>query len=357
MLDRALQALTLGDAPESTAEAYALRGRVRLDLAAYAAARDDLTLALQLARATGQHAVAASALESLGWAAYHTRDLAQAHAFVERALQEPAVSPTVHVLSGRVLHTRGDLAGAEAALQAAADRPDGAARAMAMSYLGSVVAHQDRYADAIRILDEAMEACRHAGALRALLNALFFGGMARANAGDFGGAQAWFERLAQESEAHDAAYYRPRVANSLAWVWRELGDLVRARDLAEEARERADAVGGGSGQEEPLANAFLALAESALLAEDEAEAARWLGRMDSQLGRVHRVCLALRAATAGAVVADRTRSGGEPAVPRAAARICQVRGARTIGARTARGGAGSGVANRVRVAGRTRRAG
>jgi hypothetical protein len=96
-----------------------------------------------------------------------------------------------------------------------------------------------------------------------------------ANVGRFGPALQWADQLGVDARRFDAAYYHPRAMNTLALVWRELGDAGRASALAEEALETSSTP-DGQVESEPAANALLALAESALANGDEAGAARRL---------------------------------------------------------------------------------
>ena len=153
---------------------------------------------------------------------------------------------------------------------------DAAQRAYALSCLGTALCHSDRYDEAMPVLDDAVIACRRAGVLRGLLNAQMFGSIALANLGRFRPALAWAERLVTEAARFDAPYYHPRALNILALIWRELGEPSRARDLAEEALATSSTSDGGV-EGEPAANALLALAESALHADDDAGA---FGRLD-----------------------------------------------------------------------------
>ena len=104
-----------------------------------------------------------------------------------------------------------------------------------------------------------------------MLTAYFAAALACANLGDFGGALVRLERMARPLAEVEDAQYHARATTTLSWVWRELGDLPRARDLAVQATEL---VGGQGERSHPAAHAWLALAECALLAGDEAEAAR-----------------------------------------------------------------------------------
>ena len=160
----------------------------------------------------------------------------------------------------------------------AVNEPDPVVRATALSYLGSALAHSDRYAEALGVLEEAAAGCRVTGQLRPMFNAVFFAAMARANLGDLAGAFDAASRFAAEVDRHDYGAYRPRARNVLSWVWRELGDPERALELAQEALDTSR-LPDGYLEVEPAAHARLQLAESALQLGDETEAARWLDEL------------------------------------------------------------------------------
>ena len=280
LLTRALDVSALVDTPALVAKALFDRGRARVALGRYAEATTDLAAAQQLARAGGDDQLEAAAVEQLGWAAYHARD-GRVVALSERAAAHPAAGPGARVLWGRVRNLTGDVPGAIAALEpfagaGAGTDVDPAVAATASSYLATALCHADRFGEAAEVAEETIETCRRSGALRAMLNARMFGAMARANLGEFELALDQAERLRDEAGRFDAPFYRPRALNILAWIWRELGQLELARDLATEALE----VSSGRGRDaelEPAANAMLALAESALLAGDAATATGLIG--------------------------------------------------------------------------------
>ena len=276
----ALRAATASGERERVAEMRLRRGEVREELADYDGAHDDHLAALELARALGHPRLEARALERLGWAAYYARDTdaasefaARASELAEEAAAAPAARPSALVLAGRLRHWDGDLVGASTAYQQAlAADPDPAIAATGLGFLGALLEHSDRFDDARRVLGQAIVACQRTGALRPLLLSMFFAGMAKANLGDLGGALGTLERMQRLLDDYDLAYYRAGVDTTLAWVWRELGELHRARDLAERALEEA---GSGSGmlELEQTLHALLAIADSCLLDGDQAQAA------------------------------------------------------------------------------------
>ncbi|HJV08245.1 MAG TPA: tetratricopeptide repeat protein, partial [Acidimicrobiales bacterium] len=150
--------------------------------------------------------------------------------------------------------------------------PDPATMASALSCLGALLEHGDRFAEARRTLDKAAAESTRTGAFRPLLRTLFFAGLARGNLGDFGGALRALERKRRLLEEYDVHFYRARTDTLLSWVWRETGDLGRARDLAEQAVVEAREVKAGSLQVEQELHGLLGAAECALLAGDETTA-------------------------------------------------------------------------------------
>jgi DNA-binding SARP family transcriptional activator len=268
-----------GRAGDTAAEARARirRGQLKEELADYAGAQDDHTVALEAARQLGDDALEAQALERLGWTAYYGRDSAAAAELAGRAAElaesaaaAPGAMPSALVLVGRVRHWAGDIDGAAAAYEAVLDRaPDPATTASALSCLGALLEHGDRFVEARRTLDRAAAESTRTGAFRPLLRTLFFAGLARANLGDFGGALRVLERKRRLLEEYDVHFYRARTDTSLSWVWRELGDVGRARDLAEQAVEEAREVKAGSLQVEQELHGLLAAAECALVQGDD----------------------------------------------------------------------------------------
>jgi hypothetical protein len=101
---------------------------------------------------------------------------------------------------------------------------------------------------------------------------MFFSGMAKANLGDLGAALRTLERMRKLLDDYDLAYYRAGVDTTLAWVWRELGERHRARELAERALQESRS-GSGMLELEQTLHALLGVADSCLLDGDQARAA------------------------------------------------------------------------------------
>lgn len=271
-----------GQAGDDGARARALirRGQMREELADYAGANEDHMAALAIARGIGDEGIEAQALERLGWTAYYGRDpavaselAARAAELAESAAAAPAALPSALVLVGRIRHWAGDIDGAASAYEEALSRePDAPTTASALSCLGALLEHGDRFAEARRTLDQAAAESTRSGSFRPLLRALFFAALARANLGDFGGALRALDRKRRLLEEYDVHFYRARTDTLLSWVWREVGQQGRARDLAERAVDEARDVGAGSLQIEQELHGILARAECALLAGDDGTA-------------------------------------------------------------------------------------
>lgn len=308
--------------PSSGSEASLGQGRARAARGEYLTASEAHRTALHLARIAGAPHLEGAALAELAWCAYFARDMTGAEELAAQAAAHPYAGWAAQTLVGRLRNTDGDLPGAIAVLEPLARDDAGGdpiGRANALSCLGVALAHSDRYDDARSTLDEAIELCRYTGALRSLISARFFAGITRSNLGDLAGGMRHAEKLLAEAERYEIPAYHPRALNLLAWTWRELGDLPRARALAEEALE-ASGVHTPEMAGEPAANALLARAESALLDGDEDGAAEWLSQIDSLLTRrvafgwrieLHRLDLRARTDTSHAEpLLDRAREHG-----------------------------------------------
>ncbi|MGH9224956.1 MAG: ATP-binding protein, partial [Acidimicrobiales bacterium] len=202
----------------------------------------------------------------------------------ESAAAAPAALPSALVLVGRIRHWAGDIDGAAGAYEEALARdPDPATRASALSCLGALLEHGDRFTEARRTLDQASAEAARTGAFRPLLRTLFFAGLARGNLGDFGGALRALERKRRLLEEYEVHFYRARTDTLLSWVWRECGELGRARDLADQAVEEASEVQAGSLQVEQELHGLLGAAECSLLSGDEGAAGELIARAEPLL--------------------------------------------------------------------------
>ena len=241
------------------------RGQALEELGQYELAANDHQAAVELAVGTGDRALRARAVERMGWTAYYRRDVAAAIARAEEATGMPGAHPSAWVLLGRIRHWGGHFEAASEAYNRAltelGEGDDEGVRASALSCLGALLAHSDRYPEAIDVLDEAVALCHEIGAFRPLLRALFFEGLARANSGDLAAALTALETKKTLLHRYDVPFYRARTNTCLAWIWRELGDLSRAQGLSEQALAESREVEEGELQVEQELHALCSLAE------------------------------------------------------------------------------------------------
>lgn len=281
LLTRAVHAADQSGDRRLLASVYLRRGKIRADLGRYDAARDDLTRALELAMDLGDDQLEALALEQLGWTALYARDAlaavdlaSRANYLAETAVAAPRALPSAVLLLGRVRHWDGDYAAADRAYEEVlAAHPDEATTALALAHKGALLEHTDRFDEARRVLDEAIARCRSTGMLRPLLQSLFFSALARGNVGDFAGALRALDRARRLSDEASVRYYSAGIDTTMSWLWRELGHVDRARELAEQAVEAAHRGGGALELEQEL-HARLALADCELAVGKE-DAAAW----------------------------------------------------------------------------------
>jgi tetratricopeptide (TPR) repeat protein len=154
---------------------------------------------------------------------------------------------------------------------------------LARNGLGAVLEHADRWDEAVTVLDRAVDECRAAGDLRAMLSSLYFAGLARANLGDLGGALRGLEHLWDLLQRHEISANRPRALTGLAWTWWELGERHRAGDLLEQALDVLGEPEVGATHLHERAHTLAGLAETALLDGDAAGAARRLEEIEPLL--------------------------------------------------------------------------
>ncbi|MBB6376845.1 DNA-binding SARP family transcriptional activator/tetratricopeptide (TPR) repeat protein [Pseudonocardia eucalypti] len=260
------------------------RGRAHTDLGHTDAAREDHQAALELARTEGDAELEARALEQLGWTALYARDAMHAVDFAEQATEiaesaaaAPGALPSAMLLLGRVRHWDGEYAGAEAAYDrvlAATEEntAEDATTALALTYRGALLQHQDRFAEARAVLARAAVLCRRTGEFRPMLQTLFFTALARGDSGDFAGALRSLDNARRLIDAEQVGFYRAGIETTTSWLWQELGQVRRAREHAERAVELAHRGGGALELEQEL-HALLAVADCDLLLGRETDAA------------------------------------------------------------------------------------
>lgn len=268
LFTEAITAAELAEAIDVHGAALIGRGIVREELGRYEEATNDHLEAERLGLSTGDRRLQAQAVERQGWTAYYERDVSAAIARAEQATSMSGVHPSAWVLLGRIRHWGGEFdAASDAYKRALAElgSEDFGVRASALSCLGALLAHSDRYSEAIETLDESVALCHEIGAFRPLLRSLFFQGLARANAGDLSGALTALETKKTLLHRNDVPFYRARTNTCLAWVWRELGDLDRAKALSEQALDESREVDEGELQIEQELHALCSLAECRMM--------------------------------------------------------------------------------------------
>jgi tetratricopeptide (TPR) repeat protein len=129
---------------------------------------------------------------------------------------------------------------------------------------GTLKNWQGEYAEASLLLSDAMRLARAHNLLFPLLYICFTYGVTLTGKGDYDDAFAVFQEGLALSEKVGAEVLRPRLLNSLGWLYSEVGDFDRALDLnrqaAEGARQRGDP--------EMIANAEINLADIFLMQGD-----------------------------------------------------------------------------------------
>jgi DNA-binding SARP family transcriptional activator len=220
------------------------------------------------------------ALELAGWVAYYRRDFAAALRWAEEAAARTAEDErreSCLTLAGRVLHSSGDLAGAESRFTAAAASASAGVRGVAEVWLAGLRAHQGRPEDALALADRG---ATDAAVLRHpfVVPHSFF------NRAYALGQQGRLDDLFRTLDRWDAIYdddlgeavrrYQPAAENMRSWALCACGERA-------EARERSDAARAGTKAfEEPRAHATLDLAQISLDDGDLNGAFDWVGRTE-----------------------------------------------------------------------------
>jgi DNA-binding SARP family transcriptional activator/tetratricopeptide (TPR) repeat protein len=260
------------------AESRLARARARLAVRDLDGAKDDVDLAI----AAG---AGVAGLELAGWISYYRRDFAAALRYAEEGAArsgDPALRGSCLLLAGRVVHSSGDLAGAEQRLADAATIAPASLRPLVAIWLGDLRVFQGRWREAGDQADRALLdrtqlthpfALPHALITR--LRAAAIGGRVDVALATSAETLAEMERLGELG-----ARYVPGACNYRGWVLRNLGQYGEADDL----NERARSLTPGSGMEEPFNHATLDLADGRLLAGDPDGAAGYLAELRG-LGR------------------------------------------------------------------------
>lgn len=248
--------------------------RARRELASF-----DVDAAARDAEEAVRRGAGPGALELAGWIAYYRRDFRAALGWAEDAAARTAEverRQSCLTLAGRVLHSTGDLAGAEARFEEAVASAAPGVRGVAEVCLGGLRAHQGRPEDAIALADRG---ATDAAVLRhpfVLPHAHFGRAYGLGQQGHVHDLLASVDRWEASLEDLDegAARYRSAAANMRAWALGGVGAWDEARASSERARE------GTAAFEEPRAHATLDLVQQCLDAGDEVAAAMWLDRAE-----------------------------------------------------------------------------
>jgi tetratricopeptide (TPR) repeat protein len=133
---------------------------------------------------------------------------------------------------------------------------------------GTLKNWQGEYAEASLLLSNAMHLAREQNLLFPLLYICFTYGITLTGKGDYDAALAVLQEGLALSEKVGAEVLRPRLLNSLGWLYSEVGDLDRALDLTRQAAAGARQ----RGDPKMIANAEINLADIFLMQGDLASA-------------------------------------------------------------------------------------
>jgi len=112
---------------------------------------------------------------------------------------------------------------------------------------GALYLWRQEYEEGHRILDISLDKARELGTGFSVLTGLFFQGMALGNQGRLGEAFKSLNEGIRMAELNQDYYFLPRLPNTLGWLYRELGDLEKSRQLNLENVELAREHGIGEG--------------------------------------------------------------------------------------------------------------
>jgi DNA-binding SARP family transcriptional activator len=248
--------------------------RARLELAAF-----DVDAAQRDAEEAVRRGAGPGALEVAGWVAYYRRDFRSALRWAEEGAAgspEDERRASCLALAGRVLHSSGDLAGADARLAEATTSAVAGVRNVAEVWLSGLRGHQGRPDEALALADRG---ATDAAALRhpfVMPHALFVRAYSLGQQGRLAELVQAVDRWesVQEELGEGSARYRTPVANMRSWALAAGGERAQARPFSEWARDHSDAFG------EPRAHATLDLAQLSLDDGDLAGAQAWVDRAE-----------------------------------------------------------------------------
>jgi DNA-binding SARP family transcriptional activator len=259
------EALSAGNDPR----ARLARGRLRL-------ARLDLDAARADAQRAIEDGAGAAAFELAGWIAYYARDYPDAQRYADEGAarsRDLVVRTSCLALSGRLQHTAGHLAAADARLADAVAVAPPQVRGVAQLWRGQLLLHLGRPEEA---LDSARRGLLdpHVGHPFAPLHGRFTVAFAHALAGRWSAAMAAVDDLGRASERLGDRRFPAVTRNLRGWLLRGAGLLDPAAELHGEV---ADALAAATFFEQRYA-ALLDLTELCLAADDLEATARALDR-------------------------------------------------------------------------------
>jgi DNA-binding SARP family transcriptional activator len=240
----------------------------------------DFEAASRDAEAAIRRGAGAGALEIAGWAAYYDqRDIDRALRLADEAARtatDDERRQSALTLSGRLRHSRGDLAGAERDLQEALLSPIAGVRGMGEVWLGSVRMHQGRFDEALSLtvsggVDAA--AMRHPFVIPHSMVARIYALGAQGRVAEALASLREFDGLLDDlGPVGDR--FRPVADNFWGWVLAAIG---RTAEAHEHNRRALDTAGRFS---EPRHHALLDLAQAAIEEADAATARSWLTQLE-----------------------------------------------------------------------------
>jgi DNA-binding SARP family transcriptional activator len=240
-----------------SADVYGLRARVRLAALDLDGAQHDASEAVALGGG-------ASALEVAAWTAYYRRRYEEARQYADAGTEvtgDPALQLSCRAVGGRVRHSQGDLAGAEARLTGD-ERAAVELRGVTDVWLAMVRVHQGRPVEALELAERALARPDRLTHAWALMHGRLGRIMALGQLGRVEDALVSCEELEQMLVRAGAAGARfdGITANCRGWLLRNVGCF----ELADESNERA----------------LLAHAEQRRLTEKGLTEAYWVAHLD-----------------------------------------------------------------------------
>jgi DNA-binding SARP family transcriptional activator/tetratricopeptide (TPR) repeat protein len=261
---------------DPTPEAHLALGDVRMRRGAFAEAAEAAGAAIQAgAGATGY--------ELAGWIAYYRRDYHRALGFAEagaRCAGDTRARSLCAALVGRIHHSLGDLAAADATLSDALSAAPAGADGVERMWLASLRVHQGRPREALELTEPALLAPGSIGHPFVLGHGYMAHWYALGMLGRPDEAMRALEayRASPVITGLTRARFVGVAMNMAAWLLRGMGELAAAEDSNLAAVAQTDFPGISEHQ----AHGALDLVEHALLIGDPAEAERRLARVELQ---------------------------------------------------------------------------